>query len=74
VHSGESALAASAGARIELHPTRRHLLVARATERVDPAGPVVWRDDEPFYARPETGGLLKSAYDEEPITVAALTA
>ncbi len=68
------ALAAAAGSRIELHPTRRHLLVTRASPRVDPAWPVVWRDDEPFYARPEAGGLLISACDEEPITVAALTA
>jgi len=68
------ALAASAGSRIELHPTRRHLLVTRASPRVDPAWPVVWRDDEPFYARPEAGGLLISACDEELVSVSALTA
>jgi D-arginine dehydrogenase len=39
---------------------------------VDPRWPVVWRDDDPFYARPEAGGLLLSACDEEPIDAARL--
>lgn len=67
-------LAASAGSRIALQPTRRHLLVTRTSRRVDPRWPVVWRDDEPFYARPEAGGMMLSACDEEPIDPDALTA
>lgn len=67
-------LAASAGSRIALQPTRRHLLVTRASRRADPRWPVVWRDDEPFYARPEAGGMMLSGCDEEPIDPDALIA
>lgn len=67
-------LAASAGSRIALQPTRRHLLVTRADRAFDPRWPIVWRDDEPFYARPEAGGLLLSACDEEPVDAPRLTA
>ncbi len=67
-------LAARAGSRIELQPTRRHLLVTRASQDVDPRWPVVWRDDDPFYARPEAGGLMVSACDEEPVRPAQLHA
>lgn len=57
-------LAATAGSRVQLRPTRRHLVVTRASRAVDPRWPVVWRDDDPFYARPEAGGLLLSGCDE----------
>lgn len=67
-------LAASAGSRVVLHPARRHLLVTRSSPAVDPSWPVVWRDDDPFYARPEAGGLMLSACDEEPIAAENLTA
>jgi D-arginine dehydrogenase len=67
-------LARAAGSRIELVPARRHLLVTRASAAVDPRWPVVWRDDVPFYARPERGGLLFSACDEEPCAPADLCA
>jgi len=60
-------LAASAGSRVDLRPTRRHLVVTRASRAVDPRWPVVWRDDDPFYARPESGGLLLSGCDEEDV-------
>jgi glycine/D-amino acid oxidase-like deaminating enzyme len=68
------ALARAAGSRLALHPTRRHLLVTRANAAIDPRWPVIWRDDEPFYARPEAGGLLLSGCDEEPVDPDALTA
>ncbi len=58
------ALAASAGSPVRLRPTRRHLVVTRASRAIDPRWPVVWRDDDPFYARPESGGLLLSGCDE----------
>ncbi|MBL8862279.1 MAG: FAD-binding oxidoreductase [Planctomycetes bacterium] len=61
------ALARAAGSRVQLTPTRRHLFVTRASGAVDPRWPVVWRDDQPFYARPEAGGLLLSGCDEEPV-------
>ncbi len=67
-------LSAGVGSRIALQPTRRHLAITRADGAVDPRWPVVWRDDEPFYARPEAGGLLLSACDEEPVDPLSLTA
>lgn len=66
-------LARAAGSRVTLHPTRRHLVVTRASRAVDPTWPVVWRDDHPFYARPEAGGLMLSACDEEPVDAKTLT-
>lgn len=57
-------LARGIGSRVELSPMRRHLLVTRSDARIDPRWPVVWTDDDPFYARPEAGGLLLSPCDE----------
>jgi D-arginine dehydrogenase len=67
-------LAGEIGSRVELFPTRRHLLVTRPDARVDARWPVVWTDGDPFYARPEAGGLLISGCDEEPLAPNALTA
>jgi glycine/D-amino acid oxidase-like deaminating enzyme len=60
--AGEPALAA--GSRVRLRPTRRHLVLTAPDPRVDPRGPVVWVEDDTFYARPEAGGLLLCACDE----------
>lgn len=57
-------VAATAGSRVALRPTRRHLAVTEPDPRVDPRGPVVWVEDDSFYARPESGGLLLCACDE----------
>jgi glycine/D-amino acid oxidase-like deaminating enzyme len=57
-------LAAAAGSRVRLRPTRRHLLVTAPDPRVDPRWPVVWVESDSFYARPESGGLLLCACDE----------
>ncbi len=57
-------LAIAAGSRVRLRPTRRHLVLTREDARVDPRGPVVWVEDDAFYARPESGGLLLCACDE----------
>jgi D-arginine dehydrogenase len=53
-----------AGSRVALEPTRRHLLVTEADARVDPRWPVVWVHGQPFYCRPESGGLMISACDQ----------
>lgn len=55
------------GSKVELLPTRRHLLVTQPDARIDPAWPVLWNDADPFYARPEGGGLLVCACDETPV-------
>jgi glycine/D-amino acid oxidase-like deaminating enzyme len=57
-------LGRAAGSRVELRPTRRHLVVTEIDARVDARWPVVWTDGDPFYARPESGGLMLCACDE----------
>jgi D-arginine dehydrogenase len=57
-------LAAAAGSRVRLRPTRRHLVVTAPDSRVDPRWPVVWAESDGFYARPEAGGLMLCACDE----------
>lgn len=66
------ALAAAAGSRVRLRPTRRHVLVTRAETRVDPRGPIVWVEEDPFYARPEAGGLMLCACDQTDVDPDAL--
>jgi len=56
-------LGRAVGSQVELRPTRRHLLVTAPDPRVDPTWPVFWSDEEGFYCRPESGGLLLSACD-----------
>jgi glycine/D-amino acid oxidase-like deaminating enzyme len=66
-------LAAAAGSRVRLRPTRRHLVVTEPDPRVAPGWPVVWVENDDFYARPEAGGLLLCAcdvIDSEPDEVA----
>jgi glycine/D-amino acid oxidase-like deaminating enzyme len=53
-----------AGSRVALRPTRRHLSVTAVDARVDARWPIVWTDGDPFYARPESGGLMLCACDE----------
>src|SRR6185369_15605845 len=57
-------LASAARSCVRLRPTRRHLVLTAKDPRVDPRGPVVWVEDDAFYARPESGGLLLCACDE----------
>ena len=57
-------LGRAAGSRVELRPTRRHLMVTAPDRAVDRRWPVVWRlGEEQFYFRPESGGLLLCACD-----------
>lgn len=53
-----------AGSRVRLRPTRRHIAVSEPRDDVDPRWPIVWSDDEGFYARPEDGALLCCACDQ----------
>jgi glycine/D-amino acid oxidase-like deaminating enzyme len=55
------------GSRVALTPTRRHLLVTQADERVDARWPTVWSDDDEFYARPEAGGWMLCPCDEDEV-------
>jgi len=66
------ALARAAGSRVRLRPTRRHLLVTRADLRVDPRGPIAWVEEDPFYARPEAGGLMLCHCDQTDVDPDAL--
>jgi D-arginine dehydrogenase len=67
-------LARAAGSRVTLTPTRRHLLVTAPDARIGPAWPVAWTDADSLYLRPERGGLLASACDEEPLEPERLSA
>lgn len=62
-------LAVSAGlAPLPLAPHRRHLgLVVETRVPPDPSWPLCWHRSEGFYFRPESGGLLVSACDKEPM-------
>jgi D-arginine dehydrogenase len=53
------------GTALGLRPCRRHLLVTGPHPSVDAWQPVVWHLDDPWYLRPETGGLLVSPCDED---------
>jgi len=57
-------LAAGAGSRVALRPTRRHLLVTRPEKKIDRRWPVVWSLADEFYFRPESGGMLICACDQ----------
>ncbi len=48
-----------------LVPFKRHLFVLDVPG-IDPAWPFVWSEEQDFYFRPESGGLLFSICDEEP--------
>jgi D-arginine dehydrogenase len=58
-------IAAAAGSRVVLRPTRRHLMITEPSNAVDRRWPVLWhmaRDGE-FYCRPDSGGMLLCACD-----------
>jgi D-arginine dehydrogenase len=59
--------AGAAGLPLPLRPMRRHLAVTAPIPEVPPGGPVVWIVGEEFYFRPEGGGLLVSACDEDEV-------
>lgn len=65
-------LAVAAGlAPLPLAPHRRHLgLVVETRVPPAPSWPLCWHRSEGFYFRPESGGLLVSACDKEPMAPA----
>ncbi|MFQ5896464.1 MAG: NAD(P)/FAD-dependent oxidoreductase, partial [Nitrospinota bacterium] len=52
-------------ARLPLRPCRRHLFRTGSLSWAAPDWPLVWDVDDSHYFRPEAGGLLLSACDEE---------
>ena len=58
-------LGAAIGAPLHLEARRRHLLVTAADEDIDPRWPIVWSEHDAFYVRPESGGLMLCACDQD---------
>jgi len=58
-------LARKAGSQLAFEPRRRHLMVTSADEAADPRWPILWSHPEAFYTRPESGGMMLCACDEE---------
>jgi D-arginine dehydrogenase len=58
-------LARRAGSRQNFEPRRRHLMVTGPEERVDRRWPIVWSERDAFYVRPESGGLMVCACDQD---------
>jgi len=58
-------LAKQAGSRLHFEPRRRHLMVTSPDEAADPRWPILWSQPEGFYTRPESGGMLLCACDQE---------
>jgi len=57
-------LGLAAGSQVRLTPTRRHIAVSAASKAVDPSWPIVWNDQDGFYARPEAEGLMLCCCDQ----------
>ncbi len=63
-----SRLAAMAGSQtIIWRPMRRHLFFTGKLDWVDPSMPFIWDIENDWYVRPESGGLLLCAGDEEQV-------
>lgn len=60
-------LPGAAGWPLGLTPKRRHLLVTGPLPELDPHAPVVWLAGDEFYFRPESGGLLLCACDQDAV-------
>lgn len=61
-------LADIAGAEdLKIKPLRRHLFCTPPMKDVDPKWPMVWDMENQYYFRPESGGLLLGACDEEEV-------
>lgn len=54
-------------ADIRFSPMRRHLYNTAPMAEVDPRWPFVWDIDKQYYFRPESGGLLLGACDEDEV-------
>jgi D-arginine dehydrogenase len=61
-------VAGLAGAEdLEIRPFRRHLYCTPVMPEIDPRWPFVWSIPHDYYFRPESGGLLMGACDEEEV-------
>lgn len=58
-------LGRAAGSRLRLEPRRRHLLVTAPDPAHDARWPVVWSEPDAFYVKPESGGLMLCACDQD---------
>ncbi len=55
----------SLGSSLQLEPRRRHLLVTGADAEVDARAPILWSEVDAYYVRPESGGLMLCACDQD---------
>lgn len=62
-----SRLGEAAGSRLRFEARRRHILVTGHDSRIDPRWPVVWSEADAFYVKPESGGLMVCACDQDVI-------
>ncbi len=58
-------LGRGAGSNLCFEARRRHLLVTAPDQRVDPRWPIIWSEPDGFYAKPESGGLMICACDQD---------
>jgi D-arginine dehydrogenase len=58
-------LASRAGSEMTFEARRRHLLVTAPQHHANPRWPILWSERENFYVRPESGGLMVCACDQD---------
>jgi glycine/D-amino acid oxidase-like deaminating enzyme len=61
------AVAALAGARVPMVPTRHQLLITEPIDGVDPMQPITRIIDANVYVRPDEGGLMLGGYEDDPV-------
>jgi glycine/D-amino acid oxidase-like deaminating enzyme len=61
------AVAALAGARVPMIPTRHQLLITEPINGVDPMQPITRIIDANVYVRPDAGGLMLGGYEADPV-------
>jgi D-arginine dehydrogenase len=57
-------LGRAAGSRVALTPIRRHLVVTAHAPRIEAHWPILWHLSDPFYCKPESGGMMLCGCDE----------
>ncbi|MFT7486787.1 MAG: D-arginine dehydrogenase [Candidatus Paceibacteria bacterium] len=58
-------LGRAAGSELYMEPRRRHLLVTAHDPAIDRQGPILWSEPDAFYMRPESGGWMLCACDQD---------
>jgi glycine/D-amino acid oxidase-like deaminating enzyme len=61
------AVAALAGARVPMVPTRHQLMITEPIDGVDPMQPITRIIDANVYVRPDEGGLMLGGYEADPL-------